>query len=226
MAAPSSRPSGPLPSTIWRTGAPSPDHASITVHHLTLATAKAYPGLIEFLHREFSAIVEEGATYPQEDVPAAAFASYFLAADVFVGIARANEDGVVSDDSGVIETLETLGHHEDWSKVVAGFYYVKPNYPGRSSHICNAGFVVPPAMRGRRYGVALAKSYLHYAPKLGYQASVFNLVYVNNVASVRIWEALGFTKAGRIPSAGRLKRKDGDGEEYVDAWIFYKKFVE
>ena len=94
--------------------------------------------------------------------------------------------------------------------------------------------------------MALARSYLHYAPRLGYQASVFNLVYVNNLASVRcvdsvvvhkslfsfasscfrIWENLGFTKAGRIPRAGRLKRKEGQGEEYVDAWVFYKSFLE
>jgi len=76
---------------------------------------------------------------------------------------------------------------------------------------------------------------------------VFNLVYVNNVASIRcanytilgappfsvtspisslrLWEALGFTKAGLIPNAGRLK-KEGGGEEYVDAVVFYKSFVE
>lgn len=109
--------------------------------------------------------------------------------------------------------------------------------------ICNAGFLVPFASRGKGLSMALARSYLHYAPRLGYQASVFNLVYVNNLASVRyvsiplmssllsiigisprIWENLGFTKAGRIPRAGRLKRKDGQGEEYVDAWVFYKSF--
>lgn len=71
---------------------------------------------------------------------------------------------------------------------------------------------------------------------------MFNLVYVNNVASVRwvfsrvryslthfrfarrIWERLGFAKAGLIPRAGRLRRTDGPGEEYVDAWVFYKRF--
>jgi GNAT superfamily N-acetyltransferase len=51
--------------------------------------------------------------------------------------------------------------------------------------ICNAGFVVSPNHRGGGYGTVLGKSYLHYGPKLGYRASVFNLVYVNNVASVR-----------------------------------------
>ena len=75
---------------------------------------------------------------------------------------------------------------------------------------------------------------------------MFNLVYVNNVASIRcviispsivyrewridvlsrLWERLGFTKAGCIPRAGRLKRADGNGEEYVDAWVFYKSFIE
>ena len=84
---------------------------------------------------------------------------------------------------------------------------------------------------------------MHYAPKLGYEASVFNLVYVNNHASIRfvvieqacfvaidsksmnrLWEKLNFTKAGRIPRAGRLRRADGQGEEYVDAWVFYKSF--
>lgn len=94
------------------------------------------------------------------------------------------------------------------------------------------------------YGSLLSQSYVHYAPKLGYQASVFNLVYVNNSASVkyalflflfsdvsvlivypRLWEKLGFTKAGRIPRAGRLRTKDGLGEEYVDAWVFYKSFI-
>lgn len=117
--------------------------------------------------------------------------------------------------------------------------------------ICNAGFVVPPNHRGAGYGSLLAKSYVYYARKLGYQASVFNLVYVNNIASIksvsatvvsilradnkfvhmymyfdRLWERLNFSKAGLIPRAGRLKRKDGKGEEYVDAWVFYKNLME
>jgi GNAT superfamily N-acetyltransferase len=104
--------------------------------------------------------------------------------------------------------------------------------------------VVPPVHRGSGFGSLLAKSYVHYAPLLGYRASVFNLVYVNNIASIkyelflggmqrtltfflichRLWERLGFSKAGRIPRAGRLRTKDGLGEEYVDAWVFYKSF--
>lgn len=50
--------------------------------------------------------------------------------------------------------------------------------------------------------------------------------YSSVVGYYRLWEKLGFTKAGRIPRAGRLKKRDGDGEEYVDAWVFHKSFVE
>lgn len=70
---------------------------------------------------------------------------------------------------------------------------VKPNYPGRSSHICNAGalshhvfgsnltgegFVVPTTQRGLRLGLALGRSYLYYAPRLGYRASVLRFIYI------------------------------------------------
>lgn len=42
--------------------------------------------------------------------------------------------------------------------------------------------------------------------------------------TIRLWESLSFTKAGRIPRAGRLRKADGQGEEFVDAWVFYKRF--
>jgi hypothetical protein len=31
---------------------------------------------------------------------------------------------------------------------------------------------------------------------------------------------------GLIPAAGRLKKSDGTGEEYVDAIVYYKSFGE
>lgn len=58
--------------------------------------------------------------------------------------------------------------------------------------------------------------------RLGYKYSVFNLVYVNNIASVKIWDSLGFQRAGLIPKVGRLKTADGQGEEYVDAYVYWR----
>ncbi|KAJ4483493.1 putative L-azetidine-2-carboxylate N-acetyltransferase, partial [Lentinula aciculospora] len=65
---------------------------------------------------------------------------------------------------------------------------VKLNYPGRPSHISytlNAGFLVPPIHRKGGFGSILAKLYMRYALKLGYRASVFNLIFVHNDASMR-----------------------------------------
>ena len=72
-------------------------------------------------------------------------------------------------------------------------------------------------------GLALGRAYLVFAPLLGYKSSVFNLVFVNNKASLAIWDRLGFTRVGLIPNAGRLKNADG-GEEYWDAAVIYKAF--
>jgi len=86
--------------------------------------------------------------------------------------------------------------------------------------------MIPPPHRQFGYGMTLGKSYLYYGPLLGYKASVFNLVYANNTGSLRIWDSLGFTRAGLIPRAGRLRRADGNGEEWVDSIIYYRSFVD
>ncbi|KAF9012506.1 hypothetical protein BDQ17DRAFT_1344028 [Cyathus striatus] len=220
-----SRPSAgrALPSSLWSSAKSSRGY--ITIHHISLATASKHEGLIDYLHLVFSQVVEDGMTYPQEgDMTRDTFEAYFFGADVFVGIIGGKDMDDITETEIELD-IHSSKDQRTWEDSVAGFYYVKPNYPGRSSHICNAGFVVPPKHRGSGYGSTLARSYVYYAPKLGYQASVFNLVYVNNIASVRIWERLGFTKAGRIPRAGRLIKADGNEEEYVDAWVFYKSFM-
>jgi len=193
--------------------------SSISVHHVNVTNCPT--ALIDYLRDLLDAELEKGMTYPQEaPIGADGFRSYFFQADAFVGIAYPPDRtaGVIPAD------LDEARSGREWSDCVAGAYYVKPNYPGRSSHICNGGFIVPPAARGKRYGYLLAQSYLHYAPQLGYRGSVFNLVYKNNLASVAIWDRLGFQRVGLIPGAGKLKKADGSGEEYVDAIIFYKNF--
>jgi len=218
-----------LTPTIWNSQSfrDSDTSGHISVHHFTLATARALPGLLEYLGAIFAKEVADGMTYPQEeDMGQDKFEAYFFSADVFVGIVGSLPRTIISGSEQSNLEIEQERAGRTWDDCIAGYYYIKPNYPGRSSHICNAGFVVPPQHRGKGHGKLLAQSYLHYAPRLGYQASVFNLVYVNNAASIKLWESLGFTKAGRIPRAGRLRTKDGKGEEYIDAWVFYKSFLE
>lgn len=113
----------------------------------------------------------------------------------------------------------------DWDRTYAFSYYIKPNYPGRSGHICNAGFIVSAQARGQGLGSIAGQSYLYYGPACGYFGSVFNLVYASNQASARIWDRLGFQTVGTVPKAGRLKTKANGEEEYVDALVVYGDFA-
>lgn len=122
---------------------------------------------------------------------------------------------------GEVDTVEEVTRMEqrgvDWTRECLGSFYVKPNYPGRSSHVCNGGFLVTDAARNRGVGRLMGECYLDWAPKLGYSYSVFNLVYETNVASLRIWDALGFKRIGRVKGCGNLKSYP---DQFVDAIIF------
>ena len=51
----------------------------------------------------------------------------------------------------------------------------------------------------------------------GYTYSVFNLVYESNVASCRIWDALGFKRIGRVKGCGALRSYP---DQLIDAIIY------
>eukprot|EP00123_Amoebidium_parasiticum_P016656 comp23535_c1_seq3/m.39644 comp23535_c1_seq3/g.39644 ORF comp23535_c1_seq3/g.39644 comp23535_c1_seq3/m.39644 type:complete len:219 (-) comp23535_c1_seq3:268-924(-) len=136
--------------------------------------------------------IEAGDSYPHEHVlDEEVFEAYFLSADAFV--ARAKDTG----------------------KVFGGFY-VKSNFPGRCSHVANGGFIVSKDCRGLGVGRLLGACFLPLARDLGFQASLFNLVFVTNTPSVRVWDSLGFTRSGRVIKAGRLRGHP----ELVDAQQF------
>jgi ribosomal protein S18 acetylase RimI-like enzyme len=62
---------------------------------------------------------------------------------------------------------------------------------------------------------------------------MFNLVFITNIPSVRLWRSLGFQEIGRLPNAGYLIKKketneqenDEVEEEFVDAIMFYYNFT-
>ncbi|KAL8698583.1 MAG: hypothetical protein Q9224_001788, partial [Gallowayella concinna] len=124
---------------------------------------------------------------------------------------------ILGDVQSIEEVVNLENRGIDWGEVCLGSFYVKPNYPGRSSHICNGGFLVTEAARNRGVGRLMGEGYLEWAPKLGYTYSVFNLVYETNVASCRIWDALGFKRIGRIKGCGNLQSYP---DELVDAIIY------
>ncbi|KAF5852154.1 hypothetical protein GGP41_000876 [Bipolaris sorokiniana] len=169
------------------------------------------PSLISFLCTQLALEIAAGDTYPMLDpLPLEAFGPYWFS--TFAAIMVLGE--------GL--SVEGLGE-EKWEEKCLGSFYVKPNYPGRSSHVCNGGFLVNGKKRNLGVGKALGKAYLEWAPRLGFTYSVFNLVYETNVASCKIWDSLGFERIGRVKKCGVLKSFPG---RKVDAIVYGYDFEE
>ncbi|GKT55834.1 acetyltransferase [Colletotrichum tofieldiae] len=166
--------------------------------------------LVRYLSHQLNKEIEGGDTYPMMDpMPADKFGAYWF------------------QNFGAIMLLGNIEHADltddmDWSRECLGSFYIKPNYPGRSSHVCNAGFLVTDASRNRGVGRLMGECYIDWAPKLGYTYSVFNLVYETNVASCKIWDALGFKRIGRVKGCGNLKSHPG---QLIDAIIYGRDLV-
>ena len=64
------------------------------------------------------------------------------------------------------EVLRLEASSARWEETCLGSFYIKPNYPGRSSHVCNGGFLVTEAARNRGVGRLMGEGYLEWAPKL------------------------------------------------------------
>ncbi|KAJ6049480.1 uncharacterized protein N7446_007190 [Penicillium canescens] len=191
--------------TVRHTTLSKDKNAPMTLYPVTGGAQSLPQDLVRFLQQEFSAEILRGGTYPMEEpLPLEQFADYWFGTFAVLAI---------MDD---VNGGEGLAEGRDWESACLGTFYIKPNYPGRCSHICNAGFITTSAARGKGVGYAMGEAYLDFAPRLGYTYSVFNLVFANNPASIRIWERLGFSVIGRVPKAARLE----NSKELVDALIF------
>ncbi|MDZ8188700.1 MAG: N-acetyltransferase [Nostoc sp. ChiSLP02] len=144
-------------------------------------------------------VIIEGQTYPQKQpLSQAEFSAYWLSKDAFV--VRASSVDVTNKPQEIL-----------------GSFYLRPNFLGRCSHICNAGFIVQSKLRGQGIGRFMGESMLSIAANLGYEAVMFNLVFGTNIASITLWQSLGFEIIGRIPRAVKL-----ENEQVVDALMLYR----
>ena len=142
-------------------------------------------------------IIREGRSWPfdQEFQTVDSYRMYFLSHAAFVVRTRNYDDE--DDDNG--------------NKVanVMGCFYIKPNYPGRCSHICNGGFITAPKYRNRGVARLMGNLFLRVARDLGYKSAYFNLVFESNQASVNLWESLGFKRVAILENAASLKGIEG-----------------
>ncbi|EEH43308.2 uncharacterized protein PADG_08233, partial [Paracoccidioides brasiliensis Pb18] len=154
--------------------------------------------LLAYLCDQLNKEIEMGDTYPMIDpISLDSFGPYWFSN--FGAVMLLGNINSIRDVQG----MGRMG--TDWRKICLGSFNIKPNYPGRSSHVCNGTFLVTDASRNKGVGRLMGEGYLEWAPLLGYTYSVFNLVYETNVASCRIWDALGFKRIGKVPGCGNLK---------------------
>jgi hypothetical protein len=124
------------------------------------AAAEEVPrSLLSYLSDQLNKEIEKGDTYPMIDpIPLEQFGPYWFSnfsAIMLLGDIKSVEE---------TQALERTG--TDWSRTCLGSFHIKPNYPGRSSHICNGTFLVTDAARNRGVGRLMGEGYLEWAPKL------------------------------------------------------------
>ena len=130
-------------------------------------------------------VVEDGVSFPQEELLDEKSGKEFFAAQSYCGVA---------EDDGSVE----------------GLYILHPNYTGRLGHISNASYAVDPDFRGKHIGGKLVLDCLAQAKKLGFGILQFNAVVENNVHARHLYERLGFVQIGTVPKGFRMK--DGSFE--------------
>lgn len=157
-------------------------------------------GDVEPLRSLYRVIVEEGTSYPHHVMPGREeFLDYWFRGK---------------------STVVVYPRDRNQASGMLGAFYLKPNWPGRSKHVANAGFVVAPAWRNKGLGFLLGATMQHYARSLGYRGVLFNLVFAENKAAHHLWRKLGFGEVGVIP--GAVRKDDGT---YQDAFVMFRSLV-
>ena len=83
--------------------------------------------------------------------------------------------------------------------------------------MCNCGYVVAPAARGKGIASALCRDSQERAVALGFRAMQFNMVASTNETAVRLWKKHGFSIVGTLPEAFRHPRQG-----FVDAFVMFQ----
>ena len=139
-------------------------------------------------------VFREGRTYPlPPDVSEEDAKTYWIKRDGFNAVAR--------DDGGNI----------------LGVYYLRPDQGGPGDHVCNAGYVIASAARGKGLAAPLCLQSQDQARAMGFRAMIFNLVVATNDAAICAWKRAGMDIIGAKPGAFRLP----DGS-FADAFIMWK----
>ena len=104
---------------------------------------------------------------------------------------------------------------------IVGTYYLRRNQAGGGEHVCNCGYMVSAAARGRGLATAMCEHSQTVALEMGYKAMQFNMVVETNKGAARLWQKLGFEIVGTVPRAF-----DHVEHGYVGAHVMFKWLAE
>lgn len=127
---------------------------------MPFGTAEEVPrSLLKYLSDQFNKEIEIGDTYAMsEAIPLAQFGRYWFST---FGVVM-----LLGDIQSVQQTHAMDKAGANWTKICLGGFHIRPNYPGRSSHVCNGTFIVTDAARNKGVGRLMGEAYLELAPRL------------------------------------------------------------
>lgn len=148
-----------IPDTIYPRQVTLRDRVTIATLIPFASPDEVPQSLMGYLSDQLNKEIEKGDTYAMDDpIPFDHFGMYWF-----------NSFGAVML-LGDIKSVEEV-HHMDqtggnWSKICLGSFNIRPNYPGRSSHVCNGMFIVTEVARNKGVGRLMGEGYLEWAPRL------------------------------------------------------------
>jgi L-amino acid N-acyltransferase YncA len=152
-----------------------------------------------------------------EDLPALQAILNEVIEDGIAFVAEEAKSVAETEQMWLVPPIEAYVACEQSNGEIVGAYLMKPNFPGRGSHIANGTYMVKRNQHGRGIGRLLGIHSLQQARLAGYHAMQFNAVVSVNKAAVALWESLGFERIATVPQAFRLP--DGN---LVDLYIMYR----
>ncbi len=126
----------------------------------------------------------------------------------------------VSEEDARRYWIKTDGYNavaRDSAGLVIGVYYLRPDQGGPGDHICNAGYVIAEAARGKGYATALCLQSQDQAREMGFRGMKFNLVVSSNAAAIKAWKKAGMEIIATVPGAFRHPALG-----FVDANVMFK----
>ncbi len=126
----------------------------------------------------------------------------------------------VSEEDAKRYWIKTDGYNavaRDRAGAVVGVYYLRPDQGGPGDHVCNAGYVIAEAARGKGYATALCLQSQKQARAMGFRGMKFNLVVSTNAAAIKAWKKAGMEIIGTVPAAFRHPEQG-----FVDAYVMFK----